>query len=186
MDSAAKEIRLHEPSAASKDEDVLFKDLKCGDQVFLKNINNWATVVSLESKNNFQVSIGMMNAKAKFSDVKKIKKKTKSQKKKPAWANKTPALEPEMQNTDVPFRTSASTLDIRGFRVDDGETALDRFIDESLFAGRDVCFVIHGHGTGALRKGIRSYAKAHPSVRQQSPAEQNDGGDGVTILWLIS
>ena len=185
LNAAAKNVRIHEPSVASEGERLMFKDLSPGDQVFLAKMNNWATVVSLESENNLQVSIGMMNAKAKFSDVKKIKKKSTSKNKQPKWKTQPSSfLDDQPQNLDVPFRTSVSTLDIRGFRVDDGESALDRFIDESLFAGRDVCFVIHGHGTGALRKGIRAYAKGHPSVKSQRPAEPQDGGDGVTILWL--
>ncbi len=81
-------------------------------------------------------------------------------------------------------RTVDTTLDVRGERVDDALSALDRYIDESLLAVREVIFVIHGHGTGALRNAIRSHLKLHGSVERWRPGEQSEGGDGVTVVWL--
>ncbi|HUS63069.1 MAG TPA: Smr/MutS family protein [Kofleriaceae bacterium] len=81
-------------------------------------------------------------------------------------------------------RSPDATLDVRGERVDDAVAALDRFLDESLRAERELIFVIHGHGTGALRNAVRQHVKAHPAVSQFRPGEPNEGGDGVTIAWL--
>jgi DNA mismatch repair protein MutS2 len=81
-------------------------------------------------------------------------------------------------------RTPDATLDVRGDRVDDAVSALDRFLDDSMRAAREVVFVIHGHGTGALRNAVRQHVRVHPAVTSVRPGEQSEGGDGVTVAWL--
>ena len=81
-------------------------------------------------------------------------------------------------------RTRDNTLDVRGERVDEALGRLDRFLDQSLLGERDVVFVIHGHGTGALKAAVRDRAASHPAVEQMRPGTTEEGGDGVTVLWL--
>ncbi|HLL20951.1 MAG TPA: Smr/MutS family protein, partial [Kofleriaceae bacterium] len=81
-------------------------------------------------------------------------------------------------------RTIDTTVDIRGNRVDDAVTQVDRFIDEAMIAGRDTIFVIHGHGTGALRSAVRTHLSAHKGIEKYRAGEQNEGGDGVTVAFL--
>jgi len=81
-------------------------------------------------------------------------------------------------------RTLDTTVDVRGNRVDEAVTQVDRFLDESLLAGRDAIFVIHGHGTGALRNAVRSHLQGHQAVDKFRPGEQSEGGDGVTVAFL--
>jgi len=81
-------------------------------------------------------------------------------------------------------RTVDTTIDVRGNRVDEAVSQIDRFVDESLLAGRDAIFVVHGHGTGALRSAVRSYLKTHKGIDKLRPGEQAEGGDGVTVAFL--
>ena len=81
-------------------------------------------------------------------------------------------------------RTPETTLDVRGNRADEAVAMVDRFIDESLLAGRDAIFVVHGHGTGALRSAIRGYLQTHKVIEKLRPGEQAEGGDGVTVAFL--
>jgi DNA mismatch repair protein MutS2 len=81
-------------------------------------------------------------------------------------------------------RTVDTTLDVRGNRVDEAVAQVDRFVDESLMAGRDAIFVVHGHGTGALRSAIRSHLQTHQGIEKLRPGEQSEGGDGVTVAFL--
>jgi DNA mismatch repair protein MutS2 len=81
-------------------------------------------------------------------------------------------------------RTFDTTLDVRGNRVDEAVAQVDRFVDESLLAGRDAIFVVHGHGTGALRQAIRSHLQTHQGIEKLRPGEQSEGGDGVTVAFL--
>jgi DNA mismatch repair protein MutS2 len=83
-------------------------------------------------------------------------------------------------------RTIDVTVDVRGQRVDEAVTAVDRFIDESMVTDRDILFVIHGHGTGALRSAIRAHLAQHKAVTRWRAGEKTEGGDGVTVLWLKS
>lgn len=81
-------------------------------------------------------------------------------------------------------RTIDSTIDVRGQRVDEAVAAVDHFLDESLVASRDIAFVVHGHGTGALRSAIRSFLADHRAVATFRAGEPSEGGDGVTVAFL--
>jgi DNA mismatch repair protein MutS2 len=81
-------------------------------------------------------------------------------------------------------RTMDTTVDVRGSRADDAVAQVDRFLDESLMASRDTIFIIHGHGTGALRTAVRSHLAGHSSIQNFRAGEPNEGGDGVTVAFL--
>jgi DNA mismatch repair protein MutS2 len=81
-------------------------------------------------------------------------------------------------------RTIDSTIDVRGQRVDEAIANVDRFLDESLMASRDTTFIVHGHGTGALRAAIRTHLAAHKAVDKFRAGEPNEGGDGITVAFL--
>jgi DNA mismatch repair protein MutS2 len=79
-------------------------------------------------------------------------------------------------------RSVASSLDLRGARVDEALDALDRYLDDASLAGLDQVTVIHGMGTGALRDVVRNHASAHPLVKTWRPGSRGEGGDGATIV----
>jgi DNA mismatch repair protein MutS2 len=81
-------------------------------------------------------------------------------------------------------RTIDSTIDVRGQRVDEAVANVERFVDESMLANRDTMFVVHGHGTGALRQAIRTHLGAHQSIEKFRAGEPSEGGDGVTVAFL--
>jgi DNA mismatch repair protein MutS2 len=81
-------------------------------------------------------------------------------------------------------RSVASSLDLRGARVEEAMAALDRYLDDAALAGLDQIVVIHGLGTGALRDAVRERAGSHPLVTSFRPGERGEGGDGATIVKL--
>ena len=81
-------------------------------------------------------------------------------------------------------RAVASSLDLRGARVDEALEALSRYLDDASLAGLDQVTVIHGLGTGALRDAVRALAGSHPLVRGFRAGERGEGGDGATIVRL--
>jgi len=87
-------------------------------------------------------------------------------------------------DADVPFQTSENTVDLRGLRAHEATAMAEQFLDRSLGAGRRVAFLIHGHGTGALRDAVRDALRASPQVARMRPGEPGEGGDGVTVVWL--
>jgi DNA mismatch repair protein MutS2 len=83
-----------------------------------------------------------------------------------------------------PREGSSSELNVIGCSVDEALERLDKFIDESTVTGQSELRIVHGHGTGQLRRAIGDYLKAHPLVASVSTAPQNQGGGGATIVEL--
>ena len=77
-----------------------------------------------------------------------------------------------------------SSLDLRGARVEEALSALERYLEDGSLAGLEKVTVIHGLGTGALRDAVRSAAAAHPLVKSVRAGERGEGGDGATIVSL--
>ena len=81
-------------------------------------------------------------------------------------------------------KTVASSLDLRGARVDEALDAMTRYLDDAALAGLERVTIIHGLGTGALRDAVRAQAGGHPLVASLRPGERGEGGDGATIITL--
>jgi DNA mismatch repair protein MutS2 len=81
-------------------------------------------------------------------------------------------------------RTVASSLDLRGAKVQEALEVLDRYLDDAALAGLDQVTIIHGMGTGALRDSVRNHASGHPLVRSWRAGDRGEGGDGATIVSL--
>lgn len=78
----------------------------------------------------------------------------------------------------------APRLDLRGERVEAAIEQLAAYLDEALLAGLDEAVIVHGAGTGALRRSIREYLANHPRVRSTRPGRRDEGGDGATVAEL--
>ena len=81
-------------------------------------------------------------------------------------------------------RSVASSLDLRGARVEEALEALERYLDDASLAGLPSVTIIHGLGTGALRDAVRTEAGASPLVKSVRPGDRGEGGDGATIVGL--
>ena len=90
-----------------------------------------------------------------------------------------PPERPVQVRTSSPTNV-ASELDLRGVRADEARQAVRRFVDEAHLAGRQEVRVIHGRGTGAVRKAVRDELAKHPLVEEQ----ESDSADGATIVRL--
>ena len=75
-------------------------------------------------------------------------------------------------------------LDLRGERVEEALERLSGYLDEALLAGLDEAVIVHGAGTGALRRSVREYLADHPRVRGTRPGRREEGGDGATVALL--
>jgi DNA mismatch repair protein MutS2 len=75
-------------------------------------------------------------------------------------------------------------LDLRGERVEAALEQLAAYLDEALLAGLDQAIIVHGAGTGALRRAIREFLAEHPRVRSTRTGRREEGGDGATIAEL--
>ncbi len=71
-----------------------------------------------------------------------------------------------------------------GQTVDEALDAIDRFLDDAVLGAIREVRLIHGHGTGRLRRGVREHLRRHPLVRDQRPGSESEGGDGATVVRL--
>jgi DNA mismatch repair protein MutS2 len=78
----------------------------------------------------------------------------------------------------------APNLDLRGERVEAALERLSAYLDEALLAGRDEAVILHGAGTGALRRAVREYLAEHPRVRGTRSGRREEGGDQATVAQL--
>jgi DNA mismatch repair protein MutS2 len=78
----------------------------------------------------------------------------------------------------------SAELNLIGQRVDDALDESDRFLDRALLEGKQAVRIIHGFGTGALRKALREHLRKHPAVKSWRPGAENEGGDGATVAVL--
>ena len=84
----------------------------------------------------------------------------------------------------MPIQTSDNRCDLRGLRVEEAVAMAEQFLDRSLNEARQVAFFIHGYGTGALRNAVREALGASAYVARSRAGNQDEGGDGVTVVWL--
>ena len=89
-----------------------------------------------------------------------------------------------MRDSSEVIKTSENTVDLRGMTSDEAIDATDAFLDNALKLNWNVVFVLHGHGTGALKSAIRTYLKQSDYVDDFRSGGKNQGGDGITVVWL--
>jgi DNA mismatch repair protein MutS2 len=88
-------------------------------------------------------------------------------------------------NVDLqPREGLLSELNVIGSTVDQAIDRLARFLDDTLVTDQQQVRIVHGHGTGQLRRGIAAYLKDHPLVAKFYPAPREQGGEGATIVEL--
>ena len=85
-----------------------------------------------------------------------------------------------------PFRAAAAKaeLDLRGMMVDEALAAVDLFLDNALMGKLETVTIIHGKGTGALRKAVREHLKHSRYVKSARPGAYGEGEDGVTVVTM--
>jgi DNA mismatch repair protein MutS2 len=88
-------------------------------------------------------------------------------------------------NVDLkPREGLLSELNVIGMTVDQAIDRVSRFLDDTLVTDMHEVRIVHGHGTGQLRKGLQAFLKTHPLVQKYYAAPENQGGGGATIVEL--
>ena len=80
--------------------------------------------------------------------------------------------------------TVTRSIDIRGMTVDEAEQVCGKFIDDAQLSGLKQILIIHGKGTGALRKGVQDFLRINNSVASFQFADQDEGGTGATLVTI--
>ncbi|PWU68212.1 endonuclease MutS2 [Gracilibacillus dipsosauri] len=172
LDEAQPDLSKKETKQTSNNFDEnKAKELKPGDEVKLLTLDQKGTIIEQSGKNEFQVQVGIMKLKAKRKDLLFIRREE-------------PKVEKPLATVRGAHYHVKPELDLRGERYEDALQQLEKYIDDSLLAGYNKVSIIHGKGTGALRKGVRDFARKHSRIRSARDGEMNEGGLGVTVLEL--
>jgi DNA mismatch repair protein MutS2 len=165
----------------------VLKHIAVGDQVRIKSMNKIAIVQREIEKDLFEVALGPIKMRVKRDELSA-----------PAPAGGEIASEKrhdplaaarKQKNVHVTV-TSANTDDMRmeinliGRTVDEATEELEKYLDRAFLAGLPRVRIIHGHGAGILRRGVREFLKSHPHVATLAEAPQNEGGQGATLVEL--
>ncbi|MFI5057781.1 MAG: endonuclease MutS2 [Candidatus Acidiferrales bacterium] len=103
----------------------------------------------------------------------------------PAFSGSTTARRQNVTVTAQPGEGAASDeINVIGMTVEEATGRVDKFLDEAALANKQRVRIIHGHGTGALRKGLAEFLKAHPLVARQSFEAEERGGKAITVVEL--
>ncbi len=152
-------------------------DLHKGDAVLVKSYGQYGELLSKRGNHKWEVQIGILKMEIDENNLEKVAKKDlpreKDAKRRPRAAVRT-----------TQTRKTSARLDLRGHRYEQAMSELSNFIDHALLNNLSTVTIIHGKGTGALRKGTQQYLQSNPRVKSFSYASPNAGGDGVTIVNL--
>ena len=154
------------------------RPIRAGDLVEIPGVRQNAEVVSVGSDGTLQLKAGVLKMKAKADEVRLIEDDERAaQKKKPTASIR--------QNADRALRASASReLDIRGLETLEAESVVENFISAAVMGRLDTVTIIHGKGTGALRKAVHDILRRNKAVKTFRLGVYGEGESGVTVVML--
>ncbi|HJA74350.1 MAG TPA: endonuclease MutS2 [Candidatus Limosilactobacillus gallistercoris] len=171
---------LHQEDPRLKHNSVLKRakakhDLHKGDAVMVKSYGQYGELLDKRGNHKWEVQIGILKMEIDERDLEKVDKKSLPKEKETRRSS-------AVHTTQT--RHTSARLDLRGHRYEQAMSELSDFIDHALLNNLSSVTIIHGKGTGALRKGTQQYLQSNPRVKSFSYAAPNNGGDGATIVNL--
>lgn len=167
--------KLSEYDEKQQYEEIDWTQVKTGEKLLLKEMNQPVTLLSLPDKND-NVLVQMGNFKTKI-------KKEKLAPYDASYERKENVYRPSSLNKfELRKASVSSTLDLRGYKVEDALDSLEFYLDKASLANLACVTVIHGHGTGALKSAVRDFLSTSPYVAKYRPGEDSEGGDGVSVV----
>ena len=152
------------------------RPIRAGDLVELGGTRKQAVVAAVNGE-KLTLTAGNMKLTVKAGEVRLVEEAEVREKKE---ARRQVATAVRLQGA----RAAISELDIRGLMTDEADLAVDRFLDNAVMGKLNVVTIIHGKGTGALRKAVHQQLKRHPSVKSYRLGRYGEGEDGVTVVEL--
>lgn len=153
------------------------KDFHIGDAVEVISMNAKGTVTSLpDSKGIVTVQMGILSSKLPISDLIILQDK--------GFVTEAERSRTKSRSITGKAMTFSPELNVMGKTVDEAIMEIDKYLDDAVLSHINKVTIIHGKGTGALRKGIHQYLKKHPLVKSFRAGEFGEGEYGVTIVEL--
>jgi DNA mismatch repair protein MutS2 len=153
-----------------------------GDKVRLRSFGSIGIVDSLKG-DEAEVRVNSLRLREKLENLELVELAAPARSKAGRFANLR-----ESRGTEVQLKATEgngrSELNVIGQKTDEAVDTVDKFLDEASLASLSQVRIVHGHGTGALRRAIAELLKDHPHVARFSPAPQDQGGAGATVVEL--
>ncbi|MFA7560983.1 MAG: endonuclease MutS2 [Candidatus Izemoplasmatales bacterium] len=146
------------------------KSIQENDIVNVLAYQKQATVIKKLKNNQFEVAMGNLSLTVKEKEIEFVSRK--QEKIKTTYQT----------SSDPQVRTVKVELDLHGKRYEEAMLELDKFVDDCLLNNLEFAYVVHGIGTGALKKGVEKYAKSNPQIKSFRRGTENEGGLGVTVI----
>ena len=154
------------------------RPLKVGDEVFVVDMGKTATVTALkDKKGNVEILAGVIKMRTPEKNLRLSEKKAKDKAKPRNVPNRT-------ERVFSPGSEAQTRCDLRGKNVEEGILEVDRYIDQALRLGLGEITIIHGKGTGVLRKGIHEHLRKNRFIKSFRLGVYGEGETGVTIVTL--
>ncbi len=150
---------------------------QAGDTVELVKMGTRASVIAVNKDGSLQLQAGILKITAKQEEVRVVEDAGGGGKKQAAQI---------AQRAEHKLRALGASpeVDLRGMMTDEAILALDRFLDSAVMGRLETVTVIHGKGTGAVRKAVREHLKRSKYVKSFRPGRYGEGEDGVTVVEL--
>ncbi len=154
----------------------MLRPAKKGDTVTILKTGTQASVLSVNKDGVLQLQAGILRITAKKDEVRVVEGETQSQK----------AAKQYIRRTEHKLRSlgAKAEVDLRGMTTDEAELTLAQFLDRAMVSNLTQVTVIHGKGTGAVRKAVHAYLKRCKGVASFRLGRYGEGEDGVTIVEL--
>ena len=152
------------------------RPIRVGDLVEIPGVRTPAEVVSVGKDGTLQLKSGILKMKAKSNEVRLIEEDERAARKPSA---------PVRQSAPRQLRTSASReLDIRGLETLEAEAVVENFLSAAVMGRLETVTIIHGKGTGALRKAVHDILRRNKAVKSFRLGVYGEGESGVTVVTL--
>jgi DNA mismatch repair protein MutS2 len=160
--------------------------VKVGDRVRVASLGKDVTVVEpVDKKGRLTVDVGGMRVQVAGSDLERSRSAAPKPKKKPKPQQRPRQVQSVSTETpDTAARGETNTVDLRGKTIDEATSMTEQRLDDAAMAGESFVFLLHGHGTGALKKALRQWLKRSSYVECFEPGQRHQGGDGITVVQL--
>ena len=160
------------------EEYVLPRPLKIGDEVYIINIDKTGFVVDNPDKNgNVTVQAGIIKTKTKVKNLKLIENKA-------SFIDKSGKKSKAGEYKATVSRNCRDEIDLRGMMGDEAWLKVDKYLDEAILVGYHTVRLIHGKGTGALKKALWEYLRRDSRIKSFRIGQYGEGDGGVTVVEL--
>ena len=179
--AAALAANAHQP-VANEVEQVTVSDWipRLGDTVWLAKLNAEGIISELD-REGVTVQLGTLRVRAAVDEISHRTRSEKREMKRGHVREYEKSPDPIVPKGQSP----GLELDLRGERVDEALKRLETYLDAAYMSGLPFARIIHGKGTGALKKAIRERVEHHPLISKVTEALPKEGGGGVTIIHMV-